>query len=125
MLIGTATAQGKELHVELNKLVDMSGGCRVHLVFENGTGHMFSVFKIVFVLFDNKDVISKRLAVDVAPLRPRKTTATVFVVRGVACGDTGRILINDVTECCDGGAKLQNCVAFVTPSNRTDAEFIK
>ena len=125
ILIGTANAQGKELHVELNKLEDIADGCRVHLVFENRTDDVFSVFKIALVLFDKKGVSSKRLVVDVAPLRSRKTTVPVFDVRGVACGDTGRILINDVIECRDGEAEFQNCVALVTPSSRTDAEFIK
>ena len=125
-LIGSvAGAQGKGLHVELNKLEAIGNGCRAYLVFGNATDDAFSVFKIDLVLFDRNGVISKRLAVDVAPLRPRKTTVKLFDIQGIACADTGRILINDVIECLDGEIERRNCVALVTPSSRADTELVK
>ena len=126
MFIGSAaSAQAKGLQVELNKLEEVENGCRAFLVFENASDHLFSAFKIDLVLFDRKGVISKRLAVDAAPVRPRKTMVKMFDIQGASCADTERILINDVIECHDSKAERLNCVSLVTPTSRASSEFFK
>jgi len=124
-IASAAGAQDKGLHVELNKLEDVGDACRAYLVFENAMDADFSAFKIDFVIFDGNGVITKRLAVDVAPLRPGKTTVKLFDIPGAACADTGRVLINDVIECRDGEQQRRNCVGFMTPASRTDAKLVK
>lgn len=124
-VVSAAAAQGSGLRMELNKLEERGEACRAYLVLENAIDADFSAFKIDFVMFDGNGVIAKRLAVDVAPLRPGKTTVQLFDVPGVACADTGRILINDVIDCRVGEEKRQNCIAFVIPASRTDVELVK
>lgn len=124
-VVSAAAAQGNGLRMELNKLEERGEACRAYLVLENAVDADFSAFKIDFVMFDGNGVIAKRLAVDFAPLRPGKTTVQLFDIPGVACADTGRILINDVIDCRIGEEKRQNCVAFVTPASRTDVKLVK
>ena len=71
-----ALAQQEGTRIELNQLEDIGSGCRVYLVLGNASGDRFSAFKIDLVLFDGKGVINERLAVDVAPARPRSGCLT-------------------------------------------------
>ena len=125
LLAAPASGQEEGVRIELNKLEDIGGGCRVYLVLGNATGDGFSAFKIDLVLFDGEGVINKRLAVDVAPLRPGKTTVRLFDVDGVSCGEAGRILVNDVIECRDGKAERPDCVDLVTTASRARTGLIK
>ena len=120
-----ALAEEKKVRIELNKLEDVGGGCRVYLVLGNATGAGFSAFKIDLVLFDRTGVINKRLAVDVAPLRPGKTTVRLFDIEGVPCAEAGRILVNDVIECRDGETERRNCVDLVATESRARTELIE
>ena len=124
-LAAPAAAEEDGVGMELNKLEDIDGGCRVYLVLGNATGVGFSAFKIDLVLFDRTGVINKRLAVDVAPLRPGKTTVRLFDIEGVPCAEAGRILVNDVIECRGGETERQNCVDLVATGSRARTELIK
>src|SRR5262249_15529064 len=64
--------------VELNRLEDQAGSCRAYIVVRNpGTGD-FSGFALDLVVFDRSGTIMRRLAIDVAPVRPAKTSVKVF-----------------------------------------------
>src|SRR6266849_4299907 len=58
--------------VELNRLEDQGGNCRAYLVITNPGSAEFSGFALDLVVFDRGGTIMHRLAVDVAPLRPRR-----------------------------------------------------
>lgn len=125
MSAGPAAAQEKGMSIELNKLEEIDGGCRVYLVMRNATGDSFNAFKIDLVLFDGNGVVNKRLAVELAPLRPGKTTVRLFDIQGIPCSEVERILLNDVIECRDGEEERRDCVDFVTPVSRGSAGFFK
>jgi len=60
--------------VELNRLEDQGGNCRVYLVITNPGAAEFSSFALDLVVFDRGGTIMRRLAAEVAPLRPAKTS---------------------------------------------------
>ncbi len=113
------------IRIELNKLEKHDGACRAYLVFENSTERNFSVFKLDLVMFGPDGVITKRLAVDTAPLRAAKTSVKLFDLARLGCADVGRILINDVIECRDQKGKRTDCVTLVAPSSRSSVPLVK
>src|SRR6266436_1920158 len=60
--------------VELNRLEDQGGNCRAYLVVTNPGSEEFSGFTLDLVVFDGGGTIMRRLAVNVSPLRPAKTS---------------------------------------------------
>lgn len=106
--------------VELNKLEDRDEACRAYMVFGNRTDRPFDEFKLDLVMFAPDGVISRRLAVDAAPLAAGRTVVKLFDVGGLACADIGRILINGGT--CPAA---DDCVALIEPSSLGDVPLIK
>ena len=78
--------------VELNRLEDQGGNCRAYLVIANPGSAEFSGFALDLVVFDRGGTIMRRLAVDVAPVRPAKTMVKVFDIAETACSAIGSIL---------------------------------
>jgi len=122
---GLARADDAKLAIELNKLEEQGGGCRVHLVIRNGTERAFESYKLDLVLFGQDGIIARRIAVDVAPLRARKTSVKLFDVADLACPAVGSILINDVLECRGGGAERADCIDGLEASSRAGIELTK
>ncbi|SLN77721.1 hypothetical protein [Oceanibacterium hippocampi] len=116
-----AWAEDGKLGIELNKLEDTDGACRAYLVYQNGTQMDFSALKIDLVMFGSDGVINRRLAVDGAPLRAGKTSVRLFDIRGLACAEIARMLVNDVLECEQGGEAKGDCIDLVTTSSRASA----
>ena len=87
--------------IELNRLEEQGSNCRAYLVITNPGELAFSGFKLDLVIFDRSGTIARRLAVDLAPLRPAKTTVKVFDLVDTACPAIGSILVNDVLDCRD------------------------
>ncbi len=116
----TAVALASDsLRIELNKLETEGSACRAYLVFENSTQHNFSGLTLDLVLFDKAGIITKRLAVDAAPLPADKTSVKLFDIEGLACDS------NDVLNCKDESGEIANCVAQITPASRSDVPLVK
>lgn len=108
--------------IELNRLEQRDGACRVSLVVGNPGDTAFDSLKLDLVFFDRQGVISRRLAVEAGPLRAAKTTVKLFDASETPCDGVGRLLLNDVTAC--GGEA--DCLAAVKISSRVkDVEFVK
>lgn len=112
------------LNVELNKLEPHGEACRLYLVFANDTAREFSAFKLDLVFFGREGVIAKRLAVDAAPLKARRTSVRLFDLPDIDCTGIGRILVNDVLECSEGREEVGECHSLVTVSSRADIELV-
>jgi hypothetical protein len=112
------------LNVELNKLEPRGDACRLYLVFVNDTARDFSAFKLDLVLFGQEGVIAKRLAVDAAPLKARKTSVRLFDLPQIDCAGIARILVNDVLECRVGSQDVSECQSMVTVSSRAEVELL-
>ena len=124
-LAGPVHGQTGELSVELNRMDATDGGCSVYFVLENGTGRSFEDLSLDLVMFDTDGVVASRLAVQFAPLSSGKTALRVFDVPDLACGDMGRMLLNDAVGCRDAEGREGGCLAAVATASRTEVEFIK
>ena len=111
--------------VELNRLEDQGGNCRAYLVITNPGSAEFSGFALDLVVFDRGGMIMRRLAVDVAPLRPAKTTVKVFDISETACGAIGSILVNDVIHCRDKSGDVAGCVERLSTSSKLAVLLLK
>jgi hypothetical protein len=108
----------KSIGLELNRLEEQGASCRAYLVIANPGSAAFSGFTLDLVLFDRSGTITRRLAVDVAPVRPEKTMVKVFDIAGTACGAIGSILVNDVLHCRDASGDVAGCVDRITTSSK-------
>lgn len=129
--------------VELNKLEPLSaqpdgagGGCRAYMVITNPDSAPIAQLRLDLILFGTDGVILRRLALDLAPLGPRKTLVRPFDVQGQPCDGIGRMLINDVLACqvgpqaagnTAGGTpeERQACLDRLQPTSRAKAELAK
>ncbi|GAB3678199.1 Tat pathway signal sequence domain protein [Salinisphaera aquimarina] len=128
---GSAIAQaasesaGGGVEVELNKLEPVDGACRAYLVTQNLTDTRFDAFQLDVVMFDNDGIVARRLAVQIAPMAPQKTSLKVFDIKNLACGDIGQLLLNDVLECRDSDGARDDCLSLISVSQRGNTPFIK
>jgi len=120
-----AVAEDADVAVELNKLEEQGGGCRIHLVIRNSTEQPFETYKLDLVLFGRDGIIARRIAVEVAPLRAKKKSVKLFDVADLACPAVGSILINDVLQCRSGGADRADCIDGLDASSRAGIELTK
>ena len=111
--------------VELNRLEDQGGNCRAYLVITNPGSAEFSGFALDLVVFDRGGTIMHRLAVDLAPLRPAKTSVKVFDIAATACGAIGSILVNDVIHCRNPSGDVAGCVDRLSTSSKLAVSLLK
>ncbi len=108
----------KSIGLELNKLEQQGANCRAYLVIANPGTDAFSGFTLDLVVFDRGGTISRRLAVELAPLRPAKIMVKVFDIPQTACSGIGSILVNDVLHCRDAKGDVAGCVDRLTTSSK-------
>lgn len=113
------------VRLELNKVEDRPGGCRFYLVLANGSTEAFSDFRLDLVVFGTDDVIARRFAVDISPVRAKKTIVKLFDVSGISCKDVGKVLLNDVLSCSVGKKSVGGCIEDVVVGSRADIVFTK
>lgn len=115
-------AQG-QVAIELNKLEQVDGACRIYMVVRNG-GTAYESFKLDVVLFDAGGVIASRVAVGMGPLRAERPTVKLFDVQGLPCDAIGSLLVNEVLECRPADA-ASDCLARIEVSSRTDVQILR
>lgn len=120
-----AAASAEPISVELNKLEPQAGACRVYLVIANPGGPDITDLKLDFILFNQDQVIEKRVAASLAPVASGKTTVKLFDIEGQDCGRIGSVLINDVMSCGNAEGAIAECAKRITPSSRTSAKLFK
>ncbi len=118
----SAAAAEPVVTLELNKLEPAGDACQAFVLIENA-GPALESLNLDLVMIDMEGVISRRLAVELGPLRAKKTSVKVFRIDGVACDRLARVLLNDVIGCapapeagdCFGliGLRARGPVAFV------------
>jgi hypothetical protein len=114
----------KSINVELNKLEQEGGSCRAYLVIANPGTDAFSAFTLDLVIFDSGTIV-RRLAIELAPIRPAKTSVKVFDIPQTACGAIGSILVNDVTHCRDASGDVADCVDRISTSSKLSVTLSK
>ena len=119
--LGAHAADGK-IGVELNKLDQTADGCGLHMVVSNPTDKVFKDYTLDLVIFDQKGVIARSVVLDVSPVRAMKTSVYGFNVKGLACDQFGKILVNDVKGC---GAATDDCTANVSLSSQSNVPLVR
>lgn len=111
--------------LELNKLEKSEKGCRAYVVVSNPTQTSYDAYKLDLVLFQTDGIIGRRFALDLAPVRPDKSTVKLFDLDGTDCENIGKFLVNDVMECRADGAPAQDCLARLKVKSLTKVEISK
>ena len=121
-----APAQGEGgISIELNKLEPKDGACHAYMVFKNATETGFDAFTLDLYIFGTDGTITKRLAINGAPLPAGKTKVSSFSIKDLTCETMGNILINDVIKCADGSGAREDCVHLLQPSSRNEKKLFK
>jgi hypothetical protein len=113
------------ISAELNRLEDQGGNCRAFIVVRNSGSTDYSGFALDLVIFDRGGTITRRLAIDVAPVRPAKTSVKVFDIPETACSAIGSILVNDVIHCRDASGDVAGCVDRLSTSSKLAVSLMK
>ncbi len=95
----TAAPASPGLTIELNKLEPQDKGCRAYFVIDNPGDKAFQALKLDVVIFQPDGVISRRVALNLAPVKAAKQTVKQFDFEGLSCDKAGRVLVNEIVEC--------------------------
>lgn len=109
--------------VELNRLEDAGGGCRLTLVVANPGDQRFEQLKLDLVLFDADGVVARRLAVETGPVRAKKTVVRLFEAADLPCAGIGRLLLNDVVACSGKDGPVPGCLDRLVTASRAAVPF--
>jgi len=93
-------------------------------VIANPGTDAFSAFTLDLVIFDS-GTIARRLAIELAQIRPVKTSVKVFDIAQTACGAIGNILVNDVMHCKDASGDVGDCVDRISTSSKLSVTLSK
>lgn len=118
-------AQTPAVTVELNKLDTQGTGCRAYIVVNNEDTAAYQAFKLDIVIFQKDNVIARRFAMDIAPIRPQKRTVKLFDLDNLACNNIGSILINEIVECKSDAGPIEDCLGRLTVKSLTDVQLMK
>ena len=109
--------------IELNKLEQVDGACRIYMVVRTGRT-AYESFKLDVVLFDAGGIIASRVAVGMGPLRAGRPTVKLFDVQDQPCDAIGSLLVNEVLECRPADV-ANDCLARIEVSSRTDVQILR
>lgn len=116
-------AQDASVGIELNRLQEVEGACRISLVFTNGLAQAVEALSIETVLFNKDGAVERFLVLKPNPLPSGKVRVQQFDLKGLGCDGVGKVLLNDVKECKIEGVSPDDCLGVIKPSSRTDADF--
>lgn len=118
-----ATGETPSLQLELNALQPSDKGCRFTFVAFNQLGGEVSQVAFELALFDKAGMISRLTIVDFKELPQGKTKVRQFDFPGVDCGNLGRVLVNDTTQCMGANIEPQACIRNLKTETGTDVIF--
>ncbi len=121
----TAAVATDKISLELNKLEALANGCRAYLVVENKSERAYAALKLDLVMFQTDGVIGRRFALELAPVKPAKTSVKLFDLDGVKCDDIASLLVNDVMDCKAGAGDEAGCIDRLALGSRAKAQLSK
>lgn len=114
-----------QLGVELNRLEQLDGSCRVYLVFQNKLGVDLDTLQLELVLFDSDGFVQRRLTLDAAPIPADKTSVKLFDLSDIQCDEMGRVLVNNLLELGSPDGALPSDVSKLDLSSKLDVDLFK
>lgn len=111
-------AASPSLNVELNTIEQQEDACRVYLVVKNESEDRFTDLEMELILFDKEGFVSRRYAVQIAPLQPNKTRVRPFDLPELNCDTVGQFLINDVTKCAAEDGEKPDCLRRIRTESK-------
>ena len=117
-------AAADKLSIELNKMETADKGCRVVMVINNPTDTEYTAMKLDLVMFEG-GVFTRRVALDLAPIKPQKRSVKLFDLDGLACDRISELLINDVMECKTSTGPGEHCMKNLSVSSLTKTKLSK
>ena len=111
------------LTIELNALQPTDNGCRFTFMVTNALGATLDSAAFELVLFDKAGMVNRLTLVDFKDLPDGKTKVRQFDFSSVDCGNVGRVLINDATQCTGTGIDPKACIANLKTQTRADVTF--
>lgn len=120
-----APAEPAKLTIELNKVEPADKSCRIYVVVGNAGETGYAALKLDLAFFQPDGVIGKRVALDLAPVKPQKRTIKSFDLDGYPCERISSILLNDIVECRSDAGPVDNCVGAVALSSLSNVKFSK
>ncbi|WP_037313890.1 hypothetical protein [Ruegeria halocynthiae] len=123
-LAQTADTAPKGLHLELNKVQDVEGACRLTFLAENETGAAIETASFETVIFDATGRVVNLTLFKFRDLPASRPRVRQFDVKGMTCDMVGRVLINGVNSCIVEGSDSEVCDQGLSLSSRTEVELI-
>lgn len=123
--VSAAHAAGPAISIELNKLETQGTSCRSFLVIQNDSETALQNLKLDLIIFQTDNVIARRFAIDLAPLKAQKKSVKLFDLDGLACDRIGSMLINDVVECKADQGPLEDCLKGITVKSLSNVQLMK
>ena len=119
-----AIAQDKGvLSLELNRLEQVEGGCRLAFVAQNGLAADLEGVAFEIVIFDADGRVQRLTVFDFGALPAGRPRVRQFDLAQTQCGSVGRILVNGVSQCAGQDIDDKACEQGLILTNRTGAEF--
>ena len=94
------------------------------MVVHNQSDQAYQTLKLELVMFEG-GVFTRRIAVDLAPVRPQKRSVKLFEIDSIACDKITELLINDVMDCKTDAGAVDNCLQRLSVSSLASAKLSK
>ena len=121
---GPAQPAAPGIRVELNKLEAAGNACRGYFVITNGAPDSLKDLRLDVFLFDKAGIVLRRVGLTFTDVRAERSKVVLFDIPDTACGDVGRLVVNDVLACNgSAGTPLAGCPNLITTSTRAGAAF--
>ena len=120
-----AQNEATDFFLELNSAADTEAGdCRLTYVATNRTAIGLDQAAYEVAVFDGNGIVSRILVLAFGTLPEGKTRVVQFDITGQTCGNTSRIVVNDVAECAPtNGEPADVCLSALTTSSRAPIQF--
>jgi hypothetical protein len=109
-LAGPAAAEGAGLALDLNRLDEGEGACRLTFVADNALAPL-SALVLETVIFDRAGRVAALTLFDFGDLPADRRRVRQFDVAGIACADVAQVLVNGVASCAGDGLDASACAA--------------
>ncbi len=107
---------------ELNNARQAGGNCRLSFVIQNKMPAAIEALSLEIVLFNKQGRVDRFLKLKAGALPRGKIRVKQFDLKGLACGEVSKILINEIAECKGKGLSPAACAGALSISSRTPIE---